>query len=537
MLPIIFVAGGADESSWRRPLKIIAGIVVTFSLLALFGSVLLSALGLPDDFLRWLSIIVLGIVGIGLIVPAVGHFIERPFYRLPKVTGSDSTGPFLLGMGLGTLYVPCAGPVLAAITVAGATGTVGWKTVVLTISFAIGAALPLLIFASAGANIRKRVSAYQSRQKAFRIIGGIVLLALAVGLAFNVTELIQRKVPSYTSGLEEKIAKSDTVQGALTPFETDENKQLSLCTPGSDKLAKCGPAPALRDTQRWLNTPGNKPLTLKSQRGKVVMLDFFAYSCINCQRDQPYIEKWYETYRKDGFVVIGIHSPEFAFEKDFGNLASAVKREGTTYPVVQDNQLANFTAYRNRYWPAKYLIDRDGTVRAIRFGEGGYDSTETLIRELLQEGGRAKDLPDPVTKDGAVKAAAERSPELYLAHNKPGYEGTPRYASTTTDDYTLNPTQPLDTYSLGGSWDVENQSITPRASGAQVRLHFRGQRVFHVLSGEGTVKVSRPGKPTKTIKVSGTPNLYTIIDGSDDLNETITLTYSKGISAYTFTFG
>jgi cytochrome c biogenesis protein CcdA/thiol-disulfide isomerase/thioredoxin len=519
-----------------RALKIIAGLVTSFSLFTLLGSTILSALGLPDDFLRWAGLIVLGLVGLGLIFPALGHLIERPFYRLPKISNNES-GPFVLGLGLGTLYVPCAGPILAAITVAGATGHIGLRTVVLTVSFAIGAALPLLLFAMAGSNIRKRIDAYRSRATLFRVGGGIVMLVLAVALAFNLTDVVQRAVPDYTGGIQKKLAQNDTVQGALTPFETAENKDLSKCDPGSDTLASCGTAPVLRGTQKWFNTPGDAPLSLAQLKGKVVLLDFFAYSCINCQRDQPYIERWYKAYHSLGLDVIGIHSPEFAFEKDAGNLASSLRKEGTTYPVVQDNDLKTWTAYRNRYWPAKYLIDSTGTVRAIKFGEGDYQQTESLIRELLRADEPGVRLPSPVTNIDAGPDLSGITPETYLAPSKSGYAGTPQYLSSASSAYTLNPAQPLGTFSIGGRWKVGSNSITSTAGDSQVRLHFTARDVYHVLAGRGTVTVSIPGKPDRTITVSGTPDLYPIVEGATKVDETVTLTYSPGVSAFTFSFG
>lgn len=534
VLPDVVSATRAPRD-WR-PLKIIAGLVTSFSVFTLVGSSILSALGLPDDFLRWAGIVVLAAVGLGLIVPQLGHLIEKPFYRLPKVD-AGSSGPFVLGLGLGTLYVPCAGPILAAITVAGATGDIGLRTVVLTVTFAIGAALPLLVFASAGQNIRSRINAYRSRATTFRVAGGVVMLALAVALSFNLTDVLQRAVPDYTRSAQQRLADSDAVQGALTPFETAENKELSRCEPGSSELASCGTAPRLRGTQRWFNTPGDRPLTLDGLRGRVVLLDFFAYSCINCQRDQPYIEKWAKTYEDAGLTVIGVHSPEFAFEKSAGNLEESLRSEGTTYPVVQDNDLATWTAYRNRYWPAKYLIDASGTVRAITFGEGGYDRTETLIRTLLRDAEPGVDLPSPVTDVKAADTTKGQTPELYLAPNRTGYIGSPQYLSASTRSYVLGDQQPRDTYGLGGSWKATRESITALADGSQVRLHYYGRRVFHVLSGTGTVTVSRAGEPDRTIRVSGTPNLYPLVEDQKAGDHTLTLTYSRGVSAFTFSFG
>jgi cytochrome c biogenesis protein CcdA/thiol-disulfide isomerase/thioredoxin len=560
MLPIIFYAGTTQDpyattegdggvavaerttlrsrlSVFVRPLKIIAGLITSFSLIALFGTTVLAALGLPDDLLLWIGLAVLVAVGLGLIVPSLGHLIEKPFYRLPKINNPDA-GAFLFGMGLGTLYVPCAGPVLAAIVVAGATGTVGLETVVLTISFAVGAALPLLFFAAAGSRASERIRAFRERARAFRIVSGVLLIALAIALASGAPAAIQRALPNYTSGLEQRIADSDTVQGALAPLENDENRELSKCTPGAKELESCGAAPSLKGTGEWFNTPDNQPISLNELRGKVVLVDFFAYSCINCQRDAPHIKEWYDAYESDGFEVLGVHSPEFAFEKDTGNLRSAIKKEGITWPVVQDNMLSTWTNYRNRYWPAKYLIDADGTVRAIKFGEGDYTGTEQKIRALLKEADPSVDLPKAV-EDGASDTAAtdDKTPETYFGWSKTkNYDGQPKLATDKVGEYQLAPGQADDTYSLGGRWKVESQRAVA-VEGAESRLSFSARKVFHVLAGEGTVTVTVDDGPSKTIKISGTPNLYEIYSAKDADRHTITLEYSKGIEAYTFSFG
>jgi cytochrome c biogenesis protein CcdA/thiol-disulfide isomerase/thioredoxin len=533
MLPIIFFAG-TDS----RPLRIIGGIVVSFSLFTLAGSVILSALGLPDDFLRWGGLTILSVVGLGLIFPALGHWIEKPFYRLPKFNRNNN-GAFVLGLGLGTLYVPCAGPVLAAITVAGATGHVGWRTVVLTVSFAIGAALPLLIFASAGSRISQRVKAYRDHARGFRIAGGVVMIALAVALAFNITDVIQRSLPSYTSGLEKKVAENKTVQGALAPAISSGSEGLSKCTPGAAELASCGPAPEFRGTQKWFNTPGGQPVTLAGLKGKVVLVDFWAYSCINCQRATPHLLAWDKAYRSLGLEIVGIHSPEFAFEKSAANVQSAIRTEGIAYPVGQDNNLATWTAYRNQYWPAKYLVDADGTVRSIKFGEGDYGRTEDQIRQLLTVANPKVKLPAPV--DGSVTANTAggdgTTPETYLAYSRSAnLKGTGKLTPDKTVAFGLNSAQPNDSYSLGGNWKVGTQSVTS-TMGAQARLNFQAAKVYHVLSGEGTVTVSIPGEPDKTIKVSGTPNAYQLVDKTTAERKTMTVTYSAGISAFTFSFG
>lgn len=270
---------------------IIAGLVVSFTLVTLFGSLLLSILGLPQDVLRWADLIVLTLIGIGLIVPKFEHLLEKPFSWIPQRRPDANRSGFTLGLGLGAVYVPCAGPVLAAITVAGSTGRIGLDTVVLTVTFAVGAALPLLIFALAGRRVAERVKAFRKRQRGIRVTAGIVMIALAIGLVFNLPQLLQRAIPDYTNGLQNDINNSEQVKKALNlgGLENDQNKDLDLCTDCAKELESCGKAPDLKGIQQWFNTPGNQPIDLAGLRGKVVLLDFWAYSCINCQRSIPHV--------------------------------------------------------------------------------------------------------------------------------------------------------------------------------------------------------------------------------------------------------
>ncbi len=368
-----------------RPYRVIGGLVLSFSLVTLVGTSLLSLLHLPQDAIRWAGLIALTVIGLGLIFPRFEEILEKPFSRIPQLQMSEGRSGFGLGLALGVLYVPCAGPVLAAIVVAGATGSIGLDTVALTISFAIGAALPLLFFALAGQRVAERVGTFRRHQRRIRVIGGIVMLVFAVALVFNVPAKLQRAIPDYTSGLQDKVVASDEVQEKLNlgGLVNEQNRELSNCGNGAPALESCGTAPDIKGIAGWLNTPSGAPVDLKSLRGKVVLVDFWAYSCINCQRAIPHVVDWYGKYKDLGLEVIGVHSPEYAFEKNAGNVASGADDLGITYPVALDNSLSTWTNYRNRYWPAEYLIDANGTVRHIKFGEGDYAVTESLIRELL----------------------------------------------------------------------------------------------------------------------------------------------------------
>ncbi|WP_370948477.1 cytochrome c biogenesis protein DipZ [Amycolatopsis sp. cg5] len=562
VLPVIFLSGGVhkpqpasrpEQNSGSvataeapieakpprsRPYLIIAGLVVSFTLVTLFGSLLLSVLGLPQDVLRWAGLIVLTLIGIGLIVPKFEHLLEKPFSWIPQRRPDANRGGFALGLGLGAVYVPCAGPVLAAITVAGSTGRIGLDTVVLTVTFAVGAALPLLIFALAGRRVAERVTAFRKRQRGIRVTAGIVMIALAIGLVFNLPQLLQRAIPDYTSGLQNNINNSEQVKKALNlgGLENDQNKDLDLCTDGAKELESCGKAPDLQGIQQWFNTPGNQPIDLAALRGKVVLLDFWAYSCINCQRSIPHVTAWDKTYRDAGLQVIGIHAPEYAFEKEPGNVESAADKFGIGYPIALDNTLSTWTNYRNRFWPAHYLIDAEGTVRHIKFGEGDYQTTEKLIRELLTKANPGKPLPAATgtTDDTPDTAAITR--ETYLGSTKRvNFAGSEDYTAGTKS-FTYPAQQPQDTFTLNGDWTLTSQNITPTTGTAQVKLDYRAKEVRMVLSGNGTVTYTAKGQ-TKTIQVNGTPNSYQLLSTPDIEAGILDVTVGSGVQAFSFTFG
>ncbi|MFF2496523.1 cytochrome c biogenesis protein CcdA [Agromyces sp. NPDC058064] len=551
VLPVILLSGGAQGARgadsgtsaspgrWR-PYLVIAGLVVSFSLVTLVGSLLLGLLGLPQDVLRWAGLVVLALIGIGLIVPRFEELLERPFAWLPRRSVGTDRGGFGLGFALGAVYVPCAGPVLAAITVAGSTGRIGVETVVLTVSFAIGAAAPLLFFALAGRGMAERLAAFRRHQRGIRITGGIVMIALAVGLAFNLPQLLQRLVPDYTAELQQQLAESEEVSEALDlgGLVTDENRELSKCTNGAAVLESCGRAPSIRGIQQWFNTADGASVDLDSLRGRVVLIDFWAYSCINCQRSIPHVVAWDEAYRDAGLSVVGIHSPEYAFEKEPRNVAAGIEAFGIDYPVALDNSLATWTNYRNRYWPAHYLIDASGTVRQVSFGEGHYERTERLIRELLADAQPGVALPAPTELADETPAAGTTTPETYLGTTKQvNFAGAEPYRRATTS-FALPASQPADSFALGGDWELGTQSITPAADAeeASVRLEYTAREVRMVLAGEGTVIVRVDGRERR-IEVSGVPRSYALHESDAPGSGSLTVRIPTGVEAYSFTFG
>ena len=538
VLPVIFLSGGAQGartqgedgapavSRWR-PYLVVAGLVLSFTTFTLLGSTLLNLLHLPQDIIRWVGIVLLALIGIGMIVPKVMEIMERPFARFQRAGSSNPSNGFLLGLVLGAAYVPCAGPVLAAVSVAGSTGQIGADTVALAISFGLGTAVPLLAFALAGRKLTERLQAFRRRQKAVRVTAGAVMLALSVALVLNLPAALQRALPDYTASLQ---AGTDSVlHGSMGVGEGGK------CVDGADHLAHCGQLPRIDGISAWFNTPGEQPLADADRAGKVTLLDFWAYSCINCQRSIPGIQKLHETYGDLGLQVIGVHSPEYAFEKEVDNVRGGAADLGITYPVAVDSDLVTWRNFDNHYWPAHYLADSSGELRQVKFGEGGEATTERLVRELLREANPDVQLPAPVFTDDEPAVNGPRTPETYLGSARANNIAGDRL-SNGTSSYSFPDKQASDTFSLDGRWNVSAQSISPEGGAARLRLRYQGKQVNLVASGEGDITYTTGGEK-RTVHVSGVPNSIELVSTEDTREGTLDLEASEGLSLYSFTFG
>ncbi|MHA3685047.1 cytochrome c biogenesis protein DipZ [Leucobacter sp. HY1908] len=560
VLPVIFLTAGAQSARVgetpevipaprSRPYFVIAGLVLSFTAVTLAGSIILGFFSLPQAAIRWAGVAVLVLIGVGMLFPRVEQILERPFQWLPRRKVDDGGNGFGMGLALGAVFVPCAGPVLAAIIVAGSTGTIGAGTIALTVSFAIGVALPLLAFALAGRGLTERIRAFRKRERAIRITAAAALLALAAGLAFNLPQAIQRLIPDYTAGLQQELAGSEGARRALDlgGLVTDENRELDQCSNGAAELESCGTAPDIRGIEAWLNTPAGAAVDLAQLRGEVVLIDFWAYSCINCQRSIPHVVAWDRAYRDAGLRVIGVHSPEYAFEKDAQNVADAARGFGIEYPVALDNNLSTWTAYRNRYWPAHYLIDAQGTVRHISFGEGNYDSTERMIRQLLKDADPTVKLPDTTDTKDTTPQVGTTTPETFLGYAKDVNFAGPGDYGAGVNEFTLPQEQPQDSFALDGSWRVESQYATPAGPAgladpatpgdtAAIRLNYRASEVRMVVAGEGSLRVT-DAAGERTVKVSGTPRSYALLGKDSPPAGTLEVQVPVGVEVYSFTFG
>jgi cytochrome c biogenesis protein CcdA/thiol-disulfide isomerase/thioredoxin len=518
VLPILLAGGAAG----RKPLRIIGGLVLSFSVFTLFASWLLDALGLPQDLLRNLAIALLFVMAAVLLIPRLALWVERSLSLFSRLRPANAGGGFFLGVTLGLVFVPCAGPFLAAVTTAAAREDFGVRTIAATVAYSIGAAIPMLLIVRGGREAAARIKEHAAT---LRTVSGVVVAAVALGLVFHVDDHLANWTPGYTTFLQKKIENNASAARELAKVRGGR-APLAAVQSATGGLPDYGVAPPLKPDGAWINT---QPLTLAQLRGKVVLVDFWTYSCINCLRTLPHLKSWYATYRKDGFVIVGVHTPEFAFEHVTSNVRDAVKRLGITYPVVQDNRFKTWDAYANQYWPAEYLIDKTGHIRHTNFGEGEYGKTESLIRQLLgAKGAKARQVAD-ATPTGLL------TPETYL-----GYARLANYVGTAVSpdseaNYKLPAAVPQNTFAYGGEWRIGGQQVIA-GKGAKLRLHFHAKNVYVVLGGHGTVRALIDGKPVRTLHVNA-QRLYTVRASPNTADATLELQFSPGIQGYSFTFG
>jgi cytochrome c biogenesis protein CcdA/thiol-disulfide isomerase/thioredoxin len=536
VLPIALSAGATGGS--RRPLGIVTGLALSFTFATVALVYVIHALGLPDDLLRKLAIAGLIGFGIALAVPPVGDRIEA---RLSRIAGrrrpaGDEHGGFgsglALGASLGLVYAPCAGPILAGVITLSASQTFTAGRLATALAYGVGSAVALYALMLGGRRLTRRLASRSGRlQQGLGVVMAVVGVLMLVNLDTRFQNAIASDLPSFlvnpTGGLE----RSGSVSKALA------NVRGGPAAHEASGLQRLGRAPEIAGTQRWFNTPGGRPLTLAGleRQHRVVLIDFWTYTCINCIRTLPKLKAWDAKYRSDGLTIIGVHTPEFPFERDAGNVANAVSQDGIRYPVAQDNDNATWNAYENQYWPAEYLIDAEGQVRHVHFGEGDYDQTESAIRSLLAESGRTE-------LGGMARARVQTprglaTPETYLGSARAqGFDeevadGTRRYAGGT-------PRLPLNGFAYRGVWRVTPEDATA-GPGARLYVHFKARRVYLVLGSPGRARklqVLLDGKPLSTITVRR-QRLYTLADLPRPGRHELELRPEPGISGYAFTFG
>jgi cytochrome c biogenesis protein CcdA/thiol-disulfide isomerase/thioredoxin len=523
-LPIIFGASVGQKNN-IRPLFITMGFVITFSLLALTLHVVIQSLQINPHLLRNGAAMLLVIFGIFMIWPGIFERVTVRFSSLVNKAGEESGkvssgnfGGFMLGVLIGVIWAPCAGPILGSIlTLISQQADLG-KASFLLIAYALGAGVPMLGIAYGGQTLTTKVRMIARHAKTLQRIFGIIIIAISVAVYFQYDTIIQAKILNYF--------ERSNLMAIIKNDRAPENIDLM-------QFKNYGSAPDFIGIDHWLNSD---PLSIAKLKGNVVLVDFWTYSCINCIRTLPYITEWYQTYKDKGLVIIGVHTPEFPFEKDTKNVQRALDQFNITYPVAQDNNYQTWTAFNNRYWPAKYLIDRNGNIVYTHFGEGDYKETESAIQTLL--GMKASETVSekiPETTPGPVG-----SPEMYFGSNRLANLTSDQELSTIPKQFSIPKSVSLNSFALEGKWRFDQEKMTLASNTGKIKLHFSAAKVFMVASkptGEAILKVSIDGKIKKEVEVT-TSTLYTLFDSLEYGDKTIEIEIiGSGFEAFTFTFG
>jgi cytochrome c biogenesis protein CcdA/thiol-disulfide isomerase/thioredoxin len=557
----------------RRPLGIVLGLAATFTIAIVALAQLVKGVGLASGAARALAIVVLLAFGVVLLLPEVAARVQAPLSRLarfgPKTRGDGFWSGMAVGGALGFVCAPCAGPILAAVTSVSASSGASARIVAVAIAYALGLSAVLLLYALGGRVVIDRIKRSARGHIVERSLGAILLLTgvvMAANLDVRFEEALakDKSLPAFLVDPTRSLENSNTVQNRLaqlrpeSPFAVRQRlaadrhvnvpATVGIAGVSTPPLPRLGDAPDFTNTERWFNTPGGTPLSLKMLRGHVVLVDFWTYTCINCIRTLPFLKGLYATYHRYGLEIVGVETPEFTFEQDAGNVQQAIASDGLRYPVVQDNAYGTWNAYGNEYWPAEYLIDAGGQVRHTQFGEGDYKQSEAAVRALLYEAG-ARRLPPPMSAKAIVPSTKLATPETYLNTQRaqgfvtPLQPGTHVYPGSTN----LDPNE----FALKGNWSVNQESATAQAPSGTIQSRFQAADVYLVMTSQGNVprqvRVLLDGQPIPVneagqdvhgaaVTVQG-QRLYSLVSLPNAQQHTLTVELPAGVSAYDFTFG
>lgn len=539
ILPLVLSVSVGEGK--RRPWGVVVGFVASFVFFTLFLASLVKWFGISADVLRHVSVVMIGLFGMSLLIPKTQVILESLFSSLskyiPKKQRQGFGGGVLLGISLGLIWTPCVGPILASVIALALTGTVSGIAVVITLAYATGTAIPMLLIMYGSKGLMAKMPVLRQNSAKIQKVFGIVMIGVAVAIFLGWDRQFQTwildRFPGYGTGLT-AIEDNELVKNQLESL-SGEGLEGGLLFEIQEAM-NYPVAPELVGGTGWINS---EPLKIHEElKGKVVLVDFWTYSCINCIRTLPYLTQWYEKYKDEGLVIVGVHAPEFEFEKERENVIEAMKDFGVLYPVVQDNEFRIWKAYENRYWPAKYLIDKQGRIVYTHFGEGAYQETEEKIVELL-----GAEVEIAVELDEKKR---KQTPEIYLGFGRAqDYVAELRIAENEVAEYSFLETR-SDEVGLRGKWRVEEERIIAEENGAELELNFLGQQVYLVMKtreNEGEVEVWLDGERVLetgdtqdgVIKVEK-PRKYDVAE-SDYGRHQLRLVFDEGVSAYAFTFG
>jgi len=536
VLPILPIILGSTTGGKKKPFGIVLGFILSFTFFTLFLSTIVNLTGISAQFLRYFSILVIFFFGISLLFSQTQIFLEKLFSKFSQLIPKNSSqknglwGGILIGFSLGLLWTPCVGPILASVISLSLIGKVTFQAFIITFFYSLGTAIPMFAIIYGGQNLlnnnRWLLTNSAKIQKAF----GIIMILTAISIYFN----FDRKIQTFVLNTFPKYGTS------LTSFEDNNfvNKALdNLNTKSPEKsdtdLNKYPLAPEIIPGGEWINS---NPILISALQNKVILVDFWTYSCINCIRTLPYLKAWWEKYEKNGLVIIGVHTPEFEFEKNINNLQKAVLDFDLKYPIVQDNNYSTWRAYNNRYWPAKYLIDKNGRVRYTHFGEGKYDETEKEILKLLNEISDQEKISEEINNPNYNNFS--QTPETYLGYSRSFYyQNISSFIPDSINNFNdKNPQK--NSYSLKGDFLVTEEFINPQKS-STLYFNFYAKNVFLVLNSDTSASVSIYLDDVFVKNIEVTENkLYEIVNLDLPKEHVLRLEFNdNNAKAFAFTFG
>lgn len=523
ILPIvpIFVAGSLTGSK-RRPLGIVAGFALFFTLIVFFSRQFVQYTGIELNHLREWSFALLCLLGLIMLVPSLSNKFQQWTQRLSNFGSISSfyhpNSGFLNGLFFGGLiaiiWTPCAGPILATIILQTVTQKTTALSFITLLSFATGAAIPMMVIALYGNKIIHTFAFFKKHTLLVRQALGAIIIASVF----------------YMIYLEEKFV---SISVAETGIKTSTSLINGLWVPYS--------APPIVGIDAWINSP---PLQLTALKGHVVLVDFWTYSCINCLRTLPYLKLWYNRYHAQGLEIIGVHTPEFGFEKKLDNVKAAVERYGIHYPVGLDNQFKTWNSFDNHYWPAHYLINKQGQVVYKQLGEGDYGVIENNIRFLL-----GIDQQMPRNEANQAFLARPLTPETYLGYARADTQLSPVLIKNKINFYQFKNTLSANAWDLNGEWLIESDHITSKSANASLRIQFHAKQVFMVMGSPQPIEIhiTLDGKPlirNKGVNVENSHitvnqfKLYHVVSAKQLTRGVLEIsTPAAGVEIYTFTFG
>lgn len=564
ILPVLpFVFAKADQPFRKSGLPLLAGMAVTFAAFAAVATLAGGWVVRANQYGRAISMVVMALFGLTLLWPALAELLTRPFVRLgsrlaePSGAGPGALRSLLLGVATGLLWAPCAGPILGLILTGAAAEGANERSALLLLAYGAGAAASLAVALLAGGRVFAALKRSLKAEVWIRSVLGVAVLAGVAVIAFGLDRGLLTKVSlASTSGLEQSLIDRLHPPPKDEPAKNPGAMMMMMSANASGTGNGPQTMPDLSGTIEWFNSP---PLSSSELKGHIVLVDFWTYSCINCLRSIPYVRAWAERYKDSGLIVLGIHTPEFAFEKDADNVKRAIAELKITYPVALDNDYKVWKAFHNSYWPSDYLVDATGKIRSHHFGEGKYDETERQIQDLLKERG------GQLSAGGLVKVAATgaeaapasdvESPETYIGYDRAdsflspgGLQHDERHLYTTPKHLELNQ------WGLAGAWTDGAQVATLDSATGRIVYRFHARDVHLVL---GTANA---GKPVRfRVKIDGkTPGenhgvdtdargegkindhrLYQLIRQKDAIEDrTFEIEFlDAGAQAFAFTFG